>query len=98
MELLNKKVKAFIVVNKDGDNLIEKIKNDPFAYILNEGNFSMHFNEENSSYLSYAFYTDYDTAEDFASWWTGNCGEFTQVREIEISFGKAIYDSEKDYK
>jgi hypothetical protein len=23
MELLNKKVKAFIVVNKDGDNLIE---------------------------------------------------------------------------
>jgi hypothetical protein len=46
MELLNKKVKAFIVVNKDGDNLIEKIKNDPFAYILNEGNFSMHFNEE----------------------------------------------------
>jgi hypothetical protein len=39
MELLNKKVKAFIVVNKDGDNLIEKIKNDPFAYILNEGNF-----------------------------------------------------------
>jgi hypothetical protein len=34
MELLNKKVKAFIVVNKDGDNLIEKIKNDPFAYIL----------------------------------------------------------------
>jgi hypothetical protein len=46
MELLNKKVKAFIIVNKDGDNLIEKIKNDPFAYILNEGNFSMHFNEE----------------------------------------------------
>jgi len=97
MELLNKKVKAFIVVNKDGDNLIEKIKNDPFAYILNEGNFQMHFNEETSSYLSHAFYTDFDQAKEFAYWWTGNCGEITQVREVEITFGKAIYDSETDF-
>lgn len=94
MDLHNKKLKAFIVVNKDGDNLIEKIKNDPFAYILNEGNFEMHFNEETSSYLSYAFYTDLDQAKEFASWWTGNCGEFTQVREIEIKIESVVFDTE----
>jgi len=97
MDLTNKKLKAYIVVNKDGDNLLEKIKKDPFAYILNETNFAMHFSEKDSSYLSYAFYTDFDTAEDFAHWWTGNCGEITQVREITITIGKVKYDSQKDF-
>ena len=97
MDLDNKKLKAYIVVNKDGNWLKDEIKKDPFAYILNEGNFDMHFNEKTSSYLAYAFYTDYDTAEDFAHWWTGNCGEITQVREIEINIGQVKYDSQKDF-
>jgi len=96
MDLTNKKLKAYIVVDRDGNTLKDELKKDAFAYILNEGNFSMHFNEKTSSYLSYAFYTDYETAEDFAHWWTGNCGEITQVREIEITIGQIKYDSQKD--
>ena len=95
MDLTNKKLKAYIVVNKDGDHLLKKLRNDPFAYILNEG-FDMPFDNKKSSYLAYAFYTDFDTAEDFAHWWTNNCGEITQVREIEISIGKVKYDSQED--
>ena len=96
MDLTNKKLKAYIVVDKDGNTLKDELKKDPFSYILNEGNFNMHFNDKTTSYLSYAFYTDYETAEDFAHWWTGNCGEITQVREIEITIGQIKYDSQKN--
>ena len=98
MDLNNKKVKAYIVVNKDGDHLLDKLKNDPFAYILNEGNFEMHFDNEKCSYKAYAFYTDYETAEDFAHWYTGNCGEITQVREIEITFRKPVFDTTEGWQ
>jgi len=97
MDLTNKKLKAYIVVSKDGENLIEKIKDDPFSYILNESNFNMHFDNDNVTFLSYAFYTDFEYAKDFAHWWTGNCGEVTLVKEIEITIGETKYDSEEDF-
>lgn len=98
MDFLHKKLKGYIVVDKEGTQLLDKLKNDPYSYILNEARFDMSFNNKTSSYLSHAFYIDYETAEDFAHWYTGNCGEITQVREIEITIGEVKFDSTAGWK
>ena len=98
MDFLNKKLKGYIVVDKDGIHLKDTLKNDPYSYILNEARFDLPFNNKTSSYLAHAFYLDYETAEDFAHWYTGNCGEITQVREIEITVGEVKFDSTEGWK
>jgi len=93
MDLTGQKLKAYIVVDKDGDHLLDKLKNDPYSYIINESRFDLPYDDKTDKFLVHTFYIDYESAEDFASWYTGNCGEITQVKEIEISIGQTVFDS-----
>ena len=92
MDLKDKIIKGFIVVNKDGEWLKKHLRNIPSAYILNEFGKDHLFDEKECNYTSFLFYTKKDDAKDFADWWTGNCGEIAQVREIEVKFGNISYE------
>ena len=85
MDLSGKKLKAWIVVDKYGNNLADKLKKDPFSYILVEGNLDYNFDSKTSRYQTYPFYIDKTLADDFRDWWQGNCGEISETKEIEIT-------------
>ena len=85
MDFSKLKLKAWIVVDKEGNNLKDEIKNDPFSRILVEGNLDYNFDTKTNRYQTYPFYIDKQLADDFRDWWQGNCGEIAETREIEIT-------------
>jgi len=91
--LTDKKLKAYLVISDWDHGLADKIKDNPWSYVINEARMDHHWDEKTKQYLSYTLYNDLDTARDYAEWWTGNCGSIAEIKEVEISIKNTVFST-----